>query len=614
MMQTMMTWKMKQGGLGNTTPKALLLMQRLPRCLRPHEQIIASIGPKRHLHLFALSSSSCQCRSSSYKDHRQYRLQHHEHKQLFMPVSCLNNGNLDSERKQQQYQRRCFSDNLLGYSPMAKPNTNSTPSSSNTNKDGGDQQQQKRIPTSLETTAGGVWAPTSSKRDKLAELKIALEEGQETLDDAATPVQLEDLFLADGIKLIVKITDSVPLSDDVDGVDSSRTMYTSKEISELSDFLLQQQQSLQPGEDAVDKFELEKILTKIIDKVTNLLTTYPPGRCMGQIRDFYDPDDIPSEDYTNFIQDEKDATTIGDEDSNFQDAVIRFRLLLIRAAAEHLKEDSTWKILTTLSDGDIDRAATKGQVLEAESQTVSLSKVLKFLWSNVSETCEQRVDTSWALLDRDDDGLLDQTEMDSVAFLTLKPVQTAIPLLFEEAMDNVPSVEGDGITKTTEETKEENETENSQEPKPKGWRQRRRDAKHKKRMMKMITNSCSNHFIDEVEVNHRLRCIYAWADKHHQDNKLDSVLVEEDGGVAGIVGGGRKRYVELAPKISLEEFREVQKVHFTHLDRMGEEIMKSFREDLWVHQGKGRQNRELIRDCAAFLAVVSLFDFIILSL
>ena len=75
--------------------------------------------------------------------------------------------------------------------------------------------------------------------------------------------------------------------------------------------------------------------------------------------------------------------------------------------------------------------------------------------------------------------------------------------------------------------------------------------------------------------------------------------------------GGRKRYVELSPKISLEEFREVQQVHFQHLDQIGVSIIKSFREDLWVDQGKGRELKELIRDCLLFLAAVSVTDFAI---
>ena len=54
------------------------------------------------------------------------------------------------------------------------------------------------------TTSGGVWAPTSAKRDKLTELKLALEKGHLTLDDAATPEQKLDLYLADGLHVIAK--------------------------------------------------------------------------------------------------------------------------------------------------------------------------------------------------------------------------------------------------------------------------------------------------------------------------------------------------------------------------------------------------------------------------
>ena len=93
-----------------------------------------------------------------------------------------------------------------------------------------------------------------------------------------------------------------------------------------------------------------------------------------------------------------------------------------------------------------------------------------------------------------------------------------------------------------------------------------------------------------------------------QDNKIDSVLVD-----SGILAA-RKRYVELEPKISLQEFQMEQKDHFSHIDRVGEEIMSSFREDLLVQQGKERQNKELRRDITVFIGVVSLIDAVILML
>ena len=190
-----------------------------------------------------------------------------------------------------------------------------------------------------------------------------------------------------------------------------------------------------------------------------------------------------------------------------------------------------------------------------------------------------------------------EAEMNQVCRLAIQPVQSALETIMMEALNAYPvraPLPEEGM-----ETKV---------PVPAGWRQRRKETKEKKRLVKMFQKTLRKHFEDEVEMPHRLRCIYAWANKAHQDNKIDSVMVEEEG------WSGRQRYVELNPKISLPEFREVQQEHFTHLDRVGAEFLKSFREDLWVAQGKGRQNRELMRDCALFLTVVCFADYIIMSL
>jgi hypothetical protein len=188
--------------------------------------------------------------------------------------------------------------------------------------------------------------------------------------------------------------------------------------------------------------------------------------------------------------------------------------------------------------------------------------------------------------------------MNHAAFLCVTPVQIALKNLFQEALDAslvrtpLPPLVGAASSSLPGEPQL-------------GWRQRRQEKKIKKMLQKMFEKTTQSHFQDEVEINHRLRCIYAWAEKEHQNNKLDSVLVDEG-------WTGRKRYVELSPKISLSEFREVQQEHFTHLDRIGKEFLKSFREDLWVQQGKGRERAELLRDCLAFLTVVSIADYLIL--
>lgn len=460
--------------------------------------------------------------------------------------------------------RHNLSDRLLGYSPMAQ----STPNASSTEKQAG-----KQIPTAEQvSTSGGVWAPTSAKRDKIAELKVALEDGQETLDDAATPEQLLDLYLVDGMKLIVRETDYSTGSD-------------TKDIQEFSEFLLQNQNEMS---DVIDQFMFPVHLDAIAERIESLLSNYPPSENLKKLRDFLDPNDVPEEELGKLP-----TSDVDQHNKNFDNSVIRFRLLLAKAAVEHLK--ASWGILTKVSDGDVDRAAVNGQQIEPQAGHISLAKVYKFIFAHASGSCSDRVDASWELLDRDDDGLLDESEMNNAIFLCLAPTQKALASLYEEALDAYPV------------RSPLSEMDDDDLPAPKkGWMARRRENREKRTLSKMFQRAIKNHFEDEVEVNHRLRCIYAWAEKAHQDNKLDSVLVDDG-------WSGRKRYVELSPKISLPEFREVQEIHFTHLDRMSTEILDSHREDLWVRQGRGRERRELIRDCTAFLVVVSVLDYAILA-
>eukprot|EP00980_Cylindrotheca_fusiformis_P004762 scaffold1019_cov123-Cylindrotheca_fusiformis.AAC.2 len=464
---------------------------------------------------------------------------------------------------QPDFSRRNFSDKLMGYSPMA-PEISQT-----STKSTGEQ----RIPTAKDVSlTGGVWAPTSAKRDKLGELKTALEEGQKSLDDAATPQQLQDLYLADGFQLIAKVTDSLPDMD-------------TKEILDFSEWLVAQQQKM--PED-VDKDKLEAHLEIVSQKVSSIMATIPTS-CLNDVRDFLDPATV---DETDVLQDKMENPDLASQDDAFAKCVLLFRLQLTQAAIEHLKE--SWDAYTTVSDGDVDRAAVKGVSLEPQASTMPLSKVYAYLFAHMSGTCSDRVDASWQLVDRDNDGLLEQSEMNVVAQMCLAPVQKALVKLFEHAME-------EGVLDSG------NNNINEKSPAPKkGWRQRRKEAKARKLLMKLFHNATKRHFEDEVELNHRLRCIYAWAEKAHQDNKLDSVMVDSG-------WSGKKRYVELKPKISLPEFREVQQEHFTHIDRIGTEILKSFREDLWVIQGKGRERKELIRDSFLFLTIVNIADYLILA-
>ena len=85
-----------------------------------------------------------------------------------------------------------MSDSLLGQSPMAPAAPRRVPG---TGSGVGD------------ADAGGVWAQTSAKRDRLSELKIELPEDKVSLDQMATPAQALDLHLADGLGLVARAVD-----------------------------------------------------------------------------------------------------------------------------------------------------------------------------------------------------------------------------------------------------------------------------------------------------------------------------------------------------------------------------------------------------------------------
>ena len=74
---------------------------------------------------------------------------------------------------------------------------------------------------------------------------------------------------------------------------------------------------------------------------------------------------------------------------------------------------------------------------------------------------------------------------------------------------------------------------------------------------------------------------------------------------------GLARYVELKPKISYPEFRLLQLEQFPMLDSFGETAMTSFREDVLIRQGRGRQRRELRWQSVAFLGLVSVLDYLV---
>jgi len=518
------------------------------------------------------------------------------------------------------------------------------------------------IPTERDLAmVGGVFALTSAKRDKLGELKNNLSETDHSLDDLATEDERLDLCLADGLLLVVGRTDSG--ADDASATANSGTIagnfaawLEKKQHTQNNNDNKNDNKSENENDDGrVSRTALEIELEHISAKLDNLLGDVPASECLEPIRDYLDPAAVreelldAGEDGNLFFLHEQEQEqkqkqkrtqtqtqtqkqelkqTQGDQhrqqqqqqqqqqqreypceypEHAFRNAVTRYRLLLARAAIDQISK--SWTVLTTVSDGDIDRAAAEGIAMEPQRETVSLQKVLGFLVAAVSGSCSDRLGAAWGLLDCDGDGALDEAEMNHAVHLCLETETEAIRALFEEALETGPvrgALGSDGNS---------NDNDND---KP-GWRQRRREKKTKKQLLKIFQRSCKRHFDVEIEIHHRLRCAYAWANKADQGNQIRSVLVDEQQqqqplAAAASWTAATKRYVELSPKISEAEFREVQSIHLQHLDRIGTELATSFRQDLWVLQGKGRERKDLVKNSFLFLAGVSAVDALILML
>lgn len=427
----------------------------------------------------------------------------------------------------------------------------------------------------------GVWAATSAKKDKLLELRGELQEGRLYLDEAATAGQSLDLYLADGLTAIAKTGDDRSSGGD--------------DHAELTDWLA----STEEGH--VSKSLYEAHLRHVVRRVNAAVADLSSTSSLALLRDLME---APKEEEEDEEKDEAapSAKTTATEptpnddtvDTAFHDTCRLYAALRLKAAAEVLL--ASWDTLVTMSDGDKDRAAVQGVDAPSTVTSLPLPKVDAVLRSYVVDGHDP-VAAWWDLVDKDEDGLLDQGEVESVVRMSMEPVEQALESLFDKALDAHPVTVplpalGSKVDTTT----------------PMTWRQQRQEKKAQKRLRKTFRGAIKNHFAVELEAPHRLRCIYAWAHKAHQHDRIDSVVV--DTGAEDALGllAGKKRYVELQPKISHAEFQLEQRVHFPHLDRVGEEIVASFKEDLHVQQGQGRQNKDLRREIAGFVVVVTLLD------
>jgi len=231
-----------------------------------------------------------------------------------------------------------------------------------------------------------------------------------------------------------------------------------------------------------------------------------------------------------------------------------------------------WDEITREADMDIDRRALDN--LPKPEPAVSKSAFDDAVRAHLLESSSARLKAAWRLVDSDADGMLEEDEMNRAVELYRAPAEKSVEDFVKAVIESLHEDKENKIgTKA-----------------------------HKKQLNKTLARTIKRCYFVENEAPHRLRCIYAWADKAHQDGTFNAVRVSDD-------ITGRKRYVELLPKISFEEFLEIQKEQFELLDKFGESYMTSLREELWVKQGLGRQNRELMWQCAGFFVLVSVLDY-----
>ncbi|KAL3802252.1 hypothetical protein HJC23_001796 [Cyclotella cryptica] len=565
--------------------------------------------------------------------------------------------------------RRCYhpsisvaSDNLLGYSPMAQR----SPSKPQPSGSGNDKPSASTPSTGAiwgvdsNTAGGGVWAQTSAKKDKLNELLTELNSqgvetgllGMESLDLAANSEEKLDLAFADGLKCIAKCVDGHVDVAAINMCNESNTDTNKKEVAsamqqvsnetnEAKNQLFQMLSNVS-AEEEWTRSKFEATMNEAIRILSSSLPADPSLKkpvagsldltsSLCYIREFIqekgrektelmkEVSSFAGSDIPDNLQNEINALNQIITQA-FSTSVRVYKTLILRAVAQTLHDN--WDSLTTLTSGDIDRAAVSnpGSAQQQQRTTVNAKSIKKIFESYNTSPCCNWVESWWELMDADNDGLIDQEEMNTVVDLAMKPIHSALKHIVDMSLEVCPSrrvglVKGAGNawflggddTSSLEDTKTNTNLSTSNTL---TWRNRRAELNSRKIITKTFLSTLNRHFRDQVETPHRLRCIYAWAEKSHQNNKIDSILVdasEEWGAASSIVG--RKRYVELEPKISYQEFRDVQVKHFPQLDKLGEEIVVSFKEDLWVLQGKRRQNAELRRDCFLFLAGVSLVDF-----
>lgn len=500
-----------------------------------------------------------------------------------------------------------------------------------------------------------MWATASAKRDKLNELLTELNAtgadtsgGMEALDAAANAQDKLDLEFADGLKAIATFVDGGGKAAEAADA-AARPPLGGAAAKEATDRVMR----LLEGASSSEEWDRAKCDATMREAIRLLSAGLPPEpdpkkpvagaldatHPLCYLREFVE-EAREGEDRSG-AEGGAGAAGAGDADAEravrhmnalvaqaFSSSAELYRALLLRATAQTFLD--SWDTITTYTSGDIDRAAVAKTPIPPQRPTLKAQDIHRVFAAYAHDASTDWVQAWWTLIDADGDGLIDEQEVTQCVDLATAPVHTAMRDMVRMALqvcplrpealgsrdgqeandwflggDHVADLEGGAA----------NPAAAAVATGKLSWRERRRELKARKAFAKGFDVALDRHFRDQLETPHRLRCIYAWADKAHQSNKRDSILVdasEEWGAASSLVG--RKRFVELEPKLSHAEFRTEQARHFPHLDHVGEELAMSFKEDLWVRQGKVGQNRTLRRDCALFLLSVTAVDVAIMML
>ena len=486
---------------------------------------------------------------------------------------------------QQQIARNSRQFSSLGHSPMSTPST-----TNNMNPNPITPVNPGAVGPSwgidANTEGGGIWQNTSAKREKIGELKGEMPDGTlskgMSLDDLATSEERMELDWVDGTKLVVDFVDNCSVFG------ASSRCPDNPTLVKYSQFLSDSERKVK-GNSGLNEITYKRFLA---NAMTSLKSGVGTPDCLASLKDFagveFEEEEgeamatatakaeakVSTSNKTKAqdenTNDELHPTTNQSQITAFQNSIGAYKLALAQAAVEFFEDKYT--ALSTFSDTDIDRAAVKGTTLDSSKLTVNHTNLINLFNAFAFENCEARTRSLWKLIDIDGDGMLEQEEMNRVADYSAAITEIALTRFVAQAIAELPEIDV--------------------------------NKKRKKKLSKHFSKMIKRHYEIEVEAPHRLRCVYAWSIKKHQDGFLDNVHVNND--VTGF-----KRYVELQPKISHDEWLVVQKEMFEFMDNTGGSYLDSYREDLQIAQGLGRQNRELYRQCAAFFLAVSTCDFLI---